>query len=245
MRSDPCNATLFGLVRKAGLVASILVAASGMSYAQTVNLTAAAANAALPDGQPVPMWGYACGAVTAPASCAAANPNAGAGWSPVVITVPPGPLTINLTNSLPGTVPTSLTIVGQVGAALARPPRPHRARCIQRRPRPRGRPSPRQRRGGSGNPAARGVHAASTGGPRAVVLDGGRTRRDHGVDVDQPAPRHVPHRVRHASVDSGPDGPVWCARCQSAGQRCRARKPIRTSTTTRTYRWCSAKSIPC
>ncbi|KFX29753.1 Ig-like domain-containing protein [Ralstonia solanacearum] len=118
MRSDPCNATLFGLVRKAGLVASILVAASGMSYAQTVNLTAAAANAALPDGQPVPMWGYACGAVTAPASCAAANPNAGAGWSPVVITVPPGPLTINLTNSLPGTVPTSLTIVGQVGGGL-------------------------------------------------------------------------------------------------------------------------------
>ena len=118
MRSDPFNATLFGLVRKAGLVASILVAASGMSFAQSVNLTAASANATLPDGQIVPMWGYSCGAITAPATCAAANPNAGAGWSPVVITVPPGPLTINLTNNLPGAVPTSLTMVGQPGGGL-------------------------------------------------------------------------------------------------------------------------------
>lgn len=88
MRSDSFNAMLFGLVSKAGLVASILAAASGVSFAQTVSLTAAAANAALPDGQAVPMWRYQCGAVTAPATCAALNPNAGAGWSPVVITVP-------------------------------------------------------------------------------------------------------------------------------------------------------------
>ena len=118
MKSDSFHATLFGLVRKAGFVASILAAASGASFAQSVNLTAAGVNAALPDGQSVPMWGYKCGTVTAPATCTASNPNAGAGWSPVVITVPPGPLTINLTNSLPGTVPTSLTIVGQVGGGL-------------------------------------------------------------------------------------------------------------------------------
>lgn len=91
MRSDLCNAMLFGLVRKAGLVASIFVAVSGMSFAQTVNLTAAGANASLPDGQAVPMWGYTCGTVAAPATCAPLNTNAGAGWSPVVITVPPGP----------------------------------------------------------------------------------------------------------------------------------------------------------
>ncbi|MGA3806977.1 Ig-like domain-containing protein [Ralstonia nicotianae] len=118
MRSDSFNAMLFGLVSKAGLVASILAAASGVSFAQTVSLTAAAANAALPDGQAVPMWRYQCGAVTAPATCAALNPNAGAGWSPVVITVPPGPLTIQLTNNLPGTVPTSLAVMNQVGGGL-------------------------------------------------------------------------------------------------------------------------------
>ncbi|MFX7961099.1 hypothetical protein ABTK60_19620, partial [Acinetobacter baumannii] len=89
MKSDSFHATLFGLVRKAGFVASILAAASGASFAQSVNLTAAGVNAALPDGQSVPMWGYKCGTVTAPATCTASNPNAGAGWSPVVITVPP------------------------------------------------------------------------------------------------------------------------------------------------------------
>lgn len=119
MRSDRFNATLFGLIRKAGLVASILVAASGMSFAQSVNLTAASTTASLPDGQSVPMWGYTCAAVTAPATCRALNPNAGVGgWSPVVITVPPGPLSINLTNNLPGTVPTSLAIMNQVGGGL-------------------------------------------------------------------------------------------------------------------------------
>ncbi|XHO06938.1 hypothetical protein ACEQUB_p00184 (plasmid) [Ralstonia syzygii] len=119
MRSDPFNATLFGLIRKAGLVASILVAASGMSFAQSVNLTATSTTASLPDGQSVPMWGYMCAAVTAPATCRALNPNAGVGgWSPVVITVPPGPLSINLTNNLPGTVPTSLAIMNQVGGGL-------------------------------------------------------------------------------------------------------------------------------
>src|SRR5205823_6653954 len=87
-----------------------------------------------------PMWGYGCGAAVAgaTATCAALNPNAPAatattpaGWSPVLITVPyvaaGTSLTINLTNNLSFTpagstaangVPTSLTIVGQLGAGL-------------------------------------------------------------------------------------------------------------------------------
>src|ERR1700737_637470 len=118
MRSTKFKATLFDLI-KAGLAASILLTASEVSFAQSVSLTAQAATAALPDGQLVPMWGYTCtGAAVAPATCAASNPNAKTSWSPVVITVPPGSLTINLTNSLPGTVPTSLVIVGQLGGGL-------------------------------------------------------------------------------------------------------------------------------
>ena len=49
------------------------------------------------------------------------NTHAGAGWSPVVITVPTGAsggLRINLTNSLPAGVHTSLVIVGQLGGGL-------------------------------------------------------------------------------------------------------------------------------
>src|SRR5207248_632409 len=77
------------------------------------------ATATLPDGSAVPMWGYSCGAPVAGATCAKLNPAAAAGvWSPVVITVPPGPLTISLTNSLPNSVPTSLVIVGQLGGGL-------------------------------------------------------------------------------------------------------------------------------
>jgi hypothetical protein len=89
---------------------------------QQVNLTAAPSTVTLPDGNVVPMWGYSCGTVFAgsSATCAALNPAATAGvWSPVVITVPTtatGGLTINLTNSL--AVPTSITIVGQLGGGL-------------------------------------------------------------------------------------------------------------------------------
>jgi len=118
MRTNQVKATLLGLV-KGGLAASVLVMASGGAFAQSVNLTAQAANATLPDGQLVPMWGYTCSAAAvAPATCAATNPNAGTSWSPVVISVPPGALTINLTNSLPASVPTSLVIVGQLGGGL-------------------------------------------------------------------------------------------------------------------------------
>ena len=103
------------------LAASVLLLASGASFAQTVNLTAGASTTTLPDGQVVPMWGYNCSAAAvAPATCRSLNPSAAVGtWSPVVITVPPGSLTISLTNSLPAAVPeTSLVIVGQLGGGL-------------------------------------------------------------------------------------------------------------------------------
>ncbi len=106
---------------RSGLAAAVLLVAATVSYAQTVSLTAAPSMAALPDGQGVPMWGYSCGAAAGGATCAAANPNAGGNWSPVVITVPTGSsLRIDLTNSLP--VPTSIVIVGQVGGGLGGAP---------------------------------------------------------------------------------------------------------------------------
>ena len=121
MRSNTLKATL----TKTVLAVTVLLLGAGVSFAQTVNLTAAPAGASLPDGQTVPMWGYTCGtgaaAAVAPATCAASNPAAGTTgtiWSPVVITVPPGSLTINLTNSLPAPLATSLVIVGQLGGGL-------------------------------------------------------------------------------------------------------------------------------
>src|SRR5882762_1542987 len=138
--------TFKAILIKTGFAASILLLGSGVAFAQSVNLTAAPAQAALPDGQTVPMWGYTCtGAAADPSAppgtpaptCTAANPNAGTNWSPVVITVPYNPsgtsLTINLTNSLqfstnPPTnttfnnVPTSLVIVGQLGGGLGGAP---------------------------------------------------------------------------------------------------------------------------
>ncbi len=103
--------------KSAAAGAMVLLLGTVASLAQVVNLTATSTTALMPDGQGVPMWGLSCADPgTAPATCAAANPHAGANWSPVVITVTPGSLTINLTNSLP--VPTSLVIVGQVGGGL-------------------------------------------------------------------------------------------------------------------------------
>jgi len=112
-----------------GLAAVVLLLTSHASQAQTVNLTVAPTSTILPDGQSVPMWGYHCtDAGSSGATCAAANPAvqlAGTGWSPIVITVPyvasSTSLTINLTNNLTFTgasVPTSLTIVGQLGGGL-------------------------------------------------------------------------------------------------------------------------------
>ncbi len=116
------------LLAKTGLTAAVFLLASGAALAQqVVNLTAGPATATLPDGTAVPMWGYSCGAVVtgSTASCARLNPT-GSGWSPVVITIPTGQdLQINLTNNLSftagtgtNTLPTSLTIVGQLGGGL-------------------------------------------------------------------------------------------------------------------------------
>ena len=108
-------------MKAAVLLAAVLLLGAGITAAQSVSLTAGPATATLPDGSAVPMWGYTCGAVVAPATCSPLNP-ASAGWSPVVITVPTGTsLAINLTNNLSfagGNIPTSLTIVGQVGGGL-------------------------------------------------------------------------------------------------------------------------------
>jgi hypothetical protein len=103
----------------AATVATVLLLGATASPAQTVTLTAGPNVAVMPDGQSVPMWGYTCGpTASTAATCAAANPNAGGNWSPVVITVAPGNLTINLKNNLPSPVPTSLVVVGQLGGGL-------------------------------------------------------------------------------------------------------------------------------
>src|SRR5258706_743813 len=129
------STTLKSPLIKSGLAAPVLLLAGGAAFAQQpVNLTAAGATATLPDGTTVPMWGYSCGtAVTgSTATCAKLNPAsvsgttpATNGWSPIVITVPTGQgLTINLTNHLAFgaagaiKIPTSLVIVGQLGAGL-------------------------------------------------------------------------------------------------------------------------------
>src|ERR1700692_1828381 len=125
MRFNYLDVTL----KSAGLVViALLLGAHSAMGQQQVNLTAGPSTATLPDGSTVPMWGYNCGAAVGGslATCAAANPNAGSGWSPVMITVPTGQaLTINLTNNLTfangNTVPTSLTIVGQLGGGLGKP----------------------------------------------------------------------------------------------------------------------------
>src|SRR5215472_19340828 len=108
---------------KSALAATVLLLGSGAAFGQ-VSLTATPLPTALPDGTTVAMWGYTCGTSTGPATCAALNPavaSAG-GWSPVLITVPTGQdLSITLTNNLSfnGTnIPTSLTIVGQLGGGL-------------------------------------------------------------------------------------------------------------------------------
>src|SRR4051794_4778350 len=105
----------------------VLLLGAGCATGQEINLAAGPTGITLPDGSSVPMWAYSCGAPVAgsTATCASLN-SSGSGWSPVVITVPTGQnLRINLTNNLSfptgsGTnnIPTSLTIVGQVGGGL-------------------------------------------------------------------------------------------------------------------------------
>jgi hypothetical protein len=119
--------SLKAIVKTALRGAAVLLLGAGVAPAQqTINLSAGPSTATLPDGNTVPMWGYTCGAVVAGsgATCAALNPNAAGGWSPVLITIPTtaaGGLQINLTNNLTfgaNKIPTSLTIVGQLGGGL-------------------------------------------------------------------------------------------------------------------------------
>jgi len=121
-------------LKTAVLAVTILLLGAVLAAAQqTINLTAQPSTLIQPDGSTVPMWGYSCGAAAtaATATCKALNPNASAGWSPIIISVPYSgvatSLTINLTNNLlftptgsatANTVPTSLIIVGQVGGGL-------------------------------------------------------------------------------------------------------------------------------
>ena len=115
-------------LKTAVLAISVLLLGVSVSVAQQqINLTAGPTAITLSDGTSVPMWGYTCGAVVSgsTATCAKSNP-AVTGWSPVVITVPTGQgLQINLTNNLSfangNSVPTSLTIVGQLGGGLGSP----------------------------------------------------------------------------------------------------------------------------
>ncbi len=100
-----------------GAITSITLLTGGSNYtsAPIVNINSTTVPTALAS---------ATVALSSPASCAPLNANAGIGWSPVVITVPPGNVTINLTNNLPtppgatAGIPTSLMIVGQLGVGL-------------------------------------------------------------------------------------------------------------------------------
>jgi hypothetical protein len=115
-------------LKGAAIALTVLLLGTGWAAGQQqVNLTAGPTSISMPDGSSVPMWGYSCGALVdgSSATCSKLNP-ASSGWSPVVITVPRGQdLRINLTNNLSFTagagttnIPTSLTIVGQVGGGL-------------------------------------------------------------------------------------------------------------------------------
>src|SRR3989475_6282254 len=131
MRTNNMKVILKAALRALCILPFAAVVALGQ---QQVNLTAGPATATLPDGSAVPMWGYSCGAAVtgSTATCAALDPAVTSltptVWSPIVITIPytesaPGVsstnLTINLTNSLPASVPeTSLVIVGQLGGGL-------------------------------------------------------------------------------------------------------------------------------
>src|SRR5262249_6083951 len=122
MRSNYLKATM----KTAVLAVTILLLGVSVALAQTtVSLTAGPQHALLPDGQSVPMWGLVCTA----GPCTSLHYNTGSAaydaqlrgdaWQPPLIIVPTGlGLTITLTNQLPGGVPASLVIVGQLGGGL-------------------------------------------------------------------------------------------------------------------------------
>lgn len=132
--------TLEAMIQKVVCGAFVLLLGACAAGAQSVNLTAGATTAVMPDGSAVKMWGYSCNGASGGATCSAANPAANTGansssssiWSPVIITVPTGSsLTINLTNNLPTPpnattgIPTSIVIAGQLGGGLGQ----HGASC--------------------------------------------------------------------------------------------------------------------
>ena len=115
--------SLKSILKGAALGASVLLFGARVASAQQqINLTAGPSTATLPDGNAVPMWGYTCGTAVSGSTATCVNTKAAGVWSPVVITVPTGQaLTINLTNNLVFTgvsLPTSITIVGQLGGGL-------------------------------------------------------------------------------------------------------------------------------
>jgi hypothetical protein len=111
------------ILKRAAKIAGILVSGALAAFGQQqINLTAGPTTVTMPDGSGIPMWGYSCGEAVngSLATCAKLNP-AASGWSPIVITIPSnatGGLAINLKNSLPSSVPTSIMIVGQLGGGL-------------------------------------------------------------------------------------------------------------------------------
>ena len=131
MRSNYLKASL-----TAALAGTVLLVLPAVSSAQaTVTLSASRQTTTLPDGNPVPMWGWTCGDYLVPAvasvgaTCTALtyntttlahNPQTGTTWQPPLIVLPytaaggvsTTMLTITLTNSLP--VETSIVILGQV-----------------------------------------------------------------------------------------------------------------------------------
>jgi hypothetical protein len=118
------STTLKTILKTAILAVTVLLLTAGASFAQ-VSLTAQPTTITLPDGQSVPMWGLFCGsAVGATCTTMKGLPQTGLTWEPPLITVATGSsLTINLTNSLPASVPaTSLMIVGQLGGGLGASP---------------------------------------------------------------------------------------------------------------------------
>ena len=123
----------------------LLLGVMAASAQVSVNLQAHPQTTTLPDGNPVPMWGWTCvnpvatsTATTGGGTCgtlAGVPQVGGAIWQPPLITVPYSgtttSLTINLTNNLSfpvgsssTSVPTSLVIVGQLGGGLGERRRP-------------------------------------------------------------------------------------------------------------------------
>ena len=126
------NSSALKTTLRIAVASGILLLANGMAMADSdVTLSVMPTSTTLPDGQTVPMWGYACGTVSTGATCTQANgaPQT-AGWQPPLITVPSDqPLNITLVNQLhfttagtPNDVPTSLVIVGQLGGGLGSEP---------------------------------------------------------------------------------------------------------------------------